>query len=155
MSIEATQSHYRYLMRKLRRELPQYCLFECYQRDFLLYKRVFRQLQNHKDKIYSLHELQVYCLAGGEDSKQFEYGSQTSIARTAEGTMIAGAVSHEQNLHTIILYRKYCIMLRFREGKLPSRWYAIAAIITNVKSMEYCLRFLLMIMILYSVHNRA
>ena len=31
------------LMRELRRELPQYCLFECYQRDFLLYERVLRQ----------------------------------------------------------------------------------------------------------------
>jgi IS5 family transposase len=31
------------LMRELRRELPQYCLFECYQKDFLLYERILKQ----------------------------------------------------------------------------------------------------------------
>jgi len=53
--------------RELRRELPQYCLFECYQRDFLLYKRVLRQQQNDTNKIYSLHEPQMYCVVEGKD----------------------------------------------------------------------------------------
>ena len=87
------------LMRELRRELPQYCLFECYQRDFLLYERVLRQQQNDKNKIYSLHEPQVYCIAKGKDHKQYEYGSKASIASTAKGNLIVGVVSHEQNLH--------------------------------------------------------
>ena len=60
------------LIRELRRELPQYCLFECYQRDFLLYERVLRQQQNDKNKIYSLHEPQVYCVAKGKDHKSGE-----------------------------------------------------------------------------------
>ena len=87
------------LIRELRRELPQHCLFECYQRDFLLYERVLRQQQNDKNKIYSLHEPQVYCIAKGKDHKQYEYGSKASIASTAKGNLIVGVVSHEQNLH--------------------------------------------------------
>ena len=87
------------LIRELRRELPQHCLFERYQQDFLLYERVLRQQQNDKNKIYSLHEPQVYCMAKGKDHKQFEYGSKASIASTAKGNLIVGVVSHEQNLH--------------------------------------------------------
>jgi transposase, IS5 family len=63
------------LLRELRRELPQYCLFESYQRDFLLYERILAQQPKDTNKIYSLHEPQVYCVAKGKDHKQYEYGA--------------------------------------------------------------------------------
>jgi IS5 family transposase len=87
------------LLRELRRELPQYCLFESYQRDFLLYERILAQQLKDTNKIYSLHEPQVYCVAKGKDHKQYEYGSKASIASAAKGNLIVGVVSHEQNLH--------------------------------------------------------
>ena len=87
------------LIQELRRELPQHCLFERYQKDFLLYERVLAQQPKDTNKIYSLHEPQVYCVAKGKDHKQFEYGSKASIASTAQGNLIVGAVSHEHNLH--------------------------------------------------------
>ena len=87
------------LIRELRRKLPQHSLFERYQQDFLLYERVLRQQGNDKNKIYSLHEPQVYCVGKGKDHNQFEYGSKASIASTAQGNLIIGVVSHEQNLH--------------------------------------------------------
>lgn len=87
------------LIRELRRALPQHCLFERYQQDFLLYERILKQQIKDKDKIYSLHEPQVYCVAKGKDHKQYEYGSKASIACTARSNIIVGVVSHEQNLH--------------------------------------------------------
>lgn len=87
------------LMRELGRQLPQHCLFECYQRDFLLYERILAQQPKDKNKIYSLHESQVYCVAKGKDHKQYEYGSKASIASTAKSNLIVGVVSHEQNRH--------------------------------------------------------
>jgi IS5 family transposase len=87
------------LMRELRRQLPQHCLFECYQRDFLWYERILAQQPKDTNKIYSLHEPQVYCVAKGKDHKQYEYGSKASIASTAKSNLIVGVVSHEQNLH--------------------------------------------------------
>ena len=87
------------LMRELRRRLPQHCLFERYQQDFLLYERVLKQQPKDTNKIYSLHESQVYCVAKGKDHKQYEYGSKASIASTARGNIIVGVVCHEQNLH--------------------------------------------------------
>lgn len=87
------------LIRELRRKLPQHCLFECSQKDFLLYERVLAQQPKDTNKIYSLHEPQVYCVAKGKDHKQYEYGSKASIASTAQGNLIVGVISHEQNQH--------------------------------------------------------
>lgn len=87
------------LIRELRRELPQYCLFECYQQDFLFYERILKQQPKDKNKIYSLHEPQVYCIAKGKDHKPYEYGSKASVACTAKSNIIVGVVSHEQNQH--------------------------------------------------------
>jgi len=87
------------LIRELRRILPKHCLFDCYQKDFLLYERVLAQQPKDKNKIYSLHEPQVYCIAKGKDHKPYEYGNKVSIASTAKGNLIVGVVSHEHNLH--------------------------------------------------------
>ena len=89
----------RILIRELRRTLPKYCLFERYQEDFLFYERVLDQQPKDKNKIYSLHEKQVYCIAKGKDHKQYEYGNKVSVASTAKGNLIVGVVSHEQNIH--------------------------------------------------------
>ena len=87
------------LIRELRRTLPHYELFEYYQKDFLFYERVLNQQPKDKNKIYSLHEPQVYCMAKGKDHVQYEYGNKVSIASTAQGNLIVGAVSHDQNLY--------------------------------------------------------
>ncbi len=79
--------------------MSSYCLFECHQAEFLFYERVLAQKLKDKNKIYSLHEPQVYCIAKGKDHKQYEYGNKVSIASTAKGNLIVGAVSHERNLH--------------------------------------------------------
>ncbi len=50
----------RILIRELRRKLPQSCLFLSYQKNFLFYERVLNQQPKDKNKIYSLHEPQVY-----------------------------------------------------------------------------------------------
>ncbi len=87
------------LIRELRRKLPKYALFEWYQKDFLFYERVLKQKPKDKNKIYSLHEPDVYCMAKGKDHKQYEYGNKVSIASTAKGNIIVGVMSHEKNLH--------------------------------------------------------
>jgi IS5 family transposase len=87
------------LIRELRRKLSKYCLFEHYQKDFLLYERVLSQKPKDKNKIYSLHEPQVYCIAKGKDHKQYEYGNKVSVASTAKSNLIVGVVSHEKNTH--------------------------------------------------------
>jgi IS5 family transposase len=77
--------------------LPKYSLFDQYQKDFLFYERVLGQQPKDKNKIYALHEPDVYCIGKGKDHKQYEYGNKVSVATTAKSNIIVGVVSHEKN----------------------------------------------------------
>ncbi len=86
------------LSRELRRKLPQE-IAVVYEGDFVFYERVLAQKPKDKNKIYSLHEPQVYCIAKGNDHKPYEYGSKASIVSTAKRGIILAAVSHERPVH--------------------------------------------------------
>ena len=51
------------------------------------------QQKYDKDKIYSLHEPQVDCIAKGKAHKRYEFGTKVSIARTRDSGIILGALS--------------------------------------------------------------
>lgn len=86
------------LMRELsRRFTEEQMVF--YEKDFALYNQVLNQERADKDKVYSLHEPQVYCIAKGKDHKPYEYGAKASIVSTAKGGVILSAVSHAKNIH--------------------------------------------------------
>lgn len=92
------------LIRELQRKLPGYELFDRYQKDFLFYQRVLNQQPKDKNKIYALHEPQVYCIAKGKDHKPYEYGNKVSIASTANSNILVGVVSHDKAIfdgHTL------------------------------------------------------
>lgn len=84
------------LIRELERKLPGKVVDE-QREDFSLYRRVLRQQRHDRDKVYSLHEPQVYCLAKGKAHKPYEFGSKASVAMTATHGVIVAAVAHAQN----------------------------------------------------------
>ena len=86
------------LLRELNRKLSSDVL-STYQEDFSLYERVLKQQKQDKNKIYSLHEPQVYCVAKGKDHKPYEYGTKASIVATAKEGIILSAISHSDNVH--------------------------------------------------------
>ncbi|VVM24290.1 ISPg7, transposase [uncultured Gammaproteobacteria bacterium] len=87
------------LIRELQRKLPTHSLFETYQKDFLFYQQVLAQQPKDKNKIYSLHEPDVYVIAKGKDHKQYEYGNKVSIVSTKDTNIIVGVASHDKNIH--------------------------------------------------------
>jgi len=64
-----------------------------------LFKRVLAQQRQDKDKIYSLHEPQVYCLAKGKAHKPYEFGAKASIVRGKMNHVIVGAKSFAENIY--------------------------------------------------------
>lgn len=68
-----------------------------YREDLLLYKKVLNQRQKDHDKIYSLHEPEVRCIAKGKDAKKYEFGNKSSIARTIKSGIIVGALAFKDN----------------------------------------------------------
>ena len=80
------------LERKMEAELK--CKYEEYIRNC---HRIINQKRNDKDKIYSLHEPEVSCIAKGKEHKKYEFGSKVSILLTKGSNIIVGAVNFQGN----------------------------------------------------------
>ncbi len=64
-----------------------------------LHAHVLFQRRQDKNKIYSLHEPQVYCVSKGKAHKKYEFGSKASIALTKTTGIIVGAYSLNTNVY--------------------------------------------------------
>ena len=65
----------------------------------MFYQKVLNQKLKDKNKIYSLHEPNVYVIAKGKEHKKYEYGNKVSIVSGKDNNIIVGVVSHKQNVH--------------------------------------------------------
>ena len=86
------------LLRDVQRKLPVR-LREELAEDFEFYQKALDQKRNDKNKIYSLHERDVSCVAKGKARQKYEYGSKCGIAQCAKSGVIVGATVHEGNPH--------------------------------------------------------
>lgn len=68
-----------------------------YQNQFSIFKRVLTQIRNSKNKVYSLHQPQVSCIAKGKEHKKYEFGNKVSIVKTRKSGIIIGVMSFEGN----------------------------------------------------------
>lgn len=61
------------------------------------YTRVCQQSPADSDKIYSLHEPDVSCIAKGKVHKKYEFGAKISVSRTAHKGVIVGMLNFQGN----------------------------------------------------------
>ena len=62
-----------------------------------LAKQIHAQKPQDKNKIYSVHEPHVACIAKGKAGKKYEFGNKVSLAVTGKGGWILGTQSHPGN----------------------------------------------------------
>ncbi len=86
------------LIRELYRKLPQDRL-EFYISDLELFKKILSQKRYTKNKIYSLHEPNVYAMSKGKAHKKYEYGVKGSIVLTQKTGIIVGAMTFKTNVY--------------------------------------------------------
>ncbi len=86
------------LIRELSRKLPSEVL-EAQTENFTLYQQVLAQKPQDKDKIYSLHEPHIYCIAKGKEHKKYEFGTKASLAMTKNSGVLVAAVAHPENCY--------------------------------------------------------
>jgi len=86
------------LVRELERKLSGSRL-GLYLPDLALFEKVLNQKQQDKQKIYSLHEPQVACIAKGKQAKKFEFGSKVSVAMSRDTNVVVGIVNFTGNPH--------------------------------------------------------
>lgn len=85
-------------MRELERCLSSAALADQAE-NFKMYRKVLAQKPKDKDKIYSLHETDIYCVGKGKDHKPYEYGRKASIVSTLKSQVIVGVESHDEHQH--------------------------------------------------------
>ena len=83
------------LIRDLERKLPN----NGYETTLALFKKVIAQGKYTKNKVYSLHEPEVYCIAKGKAHKKYEYGCKASVVLTQNTGIIVGAMTFEENIY--------------------------------------------------------
>jgi len=62
-----------------------------------LAQRVLMQKKEDKNKIYSLHAPEVYCIAKGKAHKPYEFGCKVAIATTAKDPWVVSISAEEGN----------------------------------------------------------
>ena len=70
---------------------------EKYHKLLININRILVQQRGDKNKIYSLHEPQVRCMARGKEAKKFEFGNKSGFVVTKTSKIIVGALAFEDN----------------------------------------------------------
>jgi IS5 family transposase len=68
-----------------------------YAKKFSIFNRVLTQNRNSKNKVYSLHQPEVSCIAKGKEHKKYEFGNKVSITKTRKSGIIIGVMSFAGN----------------------------------------------------------
>jgi len=90
-----------------------------YEQDLKLFHRVLKQTQKDSNKIYSLHEPEVRCIAKGKEAKKYEFGNKVSIAKTMKSGIIVGALSFSDNPYDANTLDPQLQQVERLTGKLP------------------------------------
>jgi IS5 family transposase len=70
-----------------------------YAEELKLIKRVLQQKRYDKNKVYSLHDPEVLCIAKGKAQKKYEFGRKASVTMLRDSGVIVSAVSFKDNLY--------------------------------------------------------
>lgn len=90
-----------------------------YEEKFILFAKVLSQQRQDSNKIYSLHEPEVYCMAKGKENKTYEFGCKASIALTKTTGIIVGATTFEKNTNDLYTLEQTLKQISYTTGKLP------------------------------------
>jgi transposase, IS5 family len=85
------------LVRELSREFTETQL-SIYKNLFSIFNQILTQTKTSKNKIYSIHEPDVKCIAKGKEHKPYEFGNKSSIVKTKNG-IIVGAMAFKENIY--------------------------------------------------------
>lgn len=90
-----------------------------YKERFDLFEKVLQQQKGDSNKIYSLHEPDVYCMAKGKEHKTYEFGCKASIALTKTTGIIVAATTFEKNTNDVHTLEQTLDQINYTTDKLP------------------------------------
>lgn len=84
------------LLRDVTRKLPEGAR-SVRQEELARYHKAVNQERRDTNKLYSLHEPDVYCISKGKEHKKYEFGAKAAIVMTKTRCIIVGAKSFTRN----------------------------------------------------------
>jgi len=72
---------------------------QAYMETFNVLYRVLTQKREDTNKIYSIHEPEVLCIAKGKEHKPYEFGNKSSFAYTRKSGIVVGAMAIDGNAY--------------------------------------------------------
>jgi IS5 family transposase len=70
-----------------------------YSKLFAIFDTILAQQKDGKNKVYSIHQPHVKCIAKGKEAKKFEFGNKSSIVKTKKSGIIVGAIAFTENIY--------------------------------------------------------
>ena len=70
-----------------------------YSRLFIIFDTLLTQQKDGKNKVYSIHQPHVKCIAKGKEAKKYEFGNKSSIVKTKKSGIIVGAMAFTENIY--------------------------------------------------------
>jgi IS5 family transposase len=110
------------VVRELRRKLGSESLAK-HKDKIEIYERILEQKRGDRNKIYSLHALEVACIAKGKAHKKYEFGSKVSLATTQKSNVIMAAVNFRGNPNDTKTLEKTLEQQERMTGVRPRRAY--------------------------------
>lgn len=83
------------ITRDIERKASEPC--EILKEQLMLANRLMQQRRDSKNKIYSIHEPQVQCIAKGKAHQRYEFGCKVGYVTSAKGNWILGAQAFNNN----------------------------------------------------------
>jgi len=108
------------LLRDVMRKLPESRLTSL-REELELYRRAVNQERHDKNKVYSLHEPGVLCIAKGKEHKKYEFGAKAAIAMTKTNSIIVGAKSFSENVYDGDTLPEVLTQIKTVRGKAPAK----------------------------------
>lgn len=92
---------------------------EKYQELFIILNEILSQQKGDKNKIYSIHEPEVSCIAKGKEAKKFEFGNKTGIVLTKTTKIVVGAIAFENNPYDGHTLEEHLKQTEYLTGRTP------------------------------------
>uniref|UniRef100_UPI003217040F IS5 family transposase n=1 Tax=uncultured Draconibacterium sp. TaxID=1573823 RepID=UPI003217040F len=68
-----------------------------YKELLIILNKILHQEKAGKNKVYSIHEPEVSCIAKGKEARKFEFGNKSGIVLTKTSKIVVGAIAFEGN----------------------------------------------------------
>jgi IS5 family transposase len=94
---------------------------ERHERVMKIILKVLTQQRADHQKVYSIHEPEVLCIAKGKEHKPYEFGSKSSFAYSRNGGIILGAMTIEGNLYDGHTLQPQLEQVKELTGKIPKK----------------------------------